>query len=178
MKLIFSRSLYSRKTPLRPWLGPLQLRVPPLPRGIKLVLADGYGPFKDVNCLFSLNIDSKRFQYLLVRIENRPQVSERGVDSPLSSLPLAAPLPPRARRFTLCVCTPVNISDSLHYFLRRMGINMPHRLLTFKNNRAADELGTHKIWLARPNVWPICWGRNTGLSIQSPVLSQTVIKWI
>ena len=35
------------------------------------------GPPKHVKCLFSLNFDSERLHYLIVRIENRPPGSER-----------------------------------------------------------------------------------------------------
>ena len=59
-------------------LGPLQPRMGPLRLWIEPCRPD-MGPPKRVNCLFSLNFDSERSQYLVVRIENGPPESERGV---------------------------------------------------------------------------------------------------
>ena len=56
--------------PFRAWDWPLRLKIDPC--------RPDTGPPEHVNCLFSLNIDSERFQYLIVRIENGPPGSERG----------------------------------------------------------------------------------------------------
>ena len=73
----FLLPLFSRG-PLGPRLGPLEPRMGPM--GLEIVTCrPDMGLPKHVNCLFSLNFDSERSQYLMVRIENGPLGLERGV---------------------------------------------------------------------------------------------------
>ena len=50
--------------PFEPGIGPVRLKTDPC-------RSDG-GPPEHVNCLFSLNFDSERLQYIIVQIENGP----------------------------------------------------------------------------------------------------------
>ena len=64
--------------PFEPGIGPVRLKTDPC-------RSDG-GPPEHVNCLFSLNFDSERLQYIIVQIENGP-LGEGGEISPLSPPP-------------------------------------------------------------------------------------------
>ena len=57
--------------PFQPGIGPVRLKVD--------ACGPDEGPPECVNCLFSLNFDSERLQYIIVRIKNGPLGSERGV---------------------------------------------------------------------------------------------------
>ena len=57
--------------PFEPGIGPMRLKVD--------ACGPDEGPPEHVNCLFSLNFDSERLQYIIVWIKNGPQGSERGV---------------------------------------------------------------------------------------------------
>ena len=56
--------------PFEPVIGPVRLKIDPR--------RPDESPPEHVNCLFSLNFDSERVQYIIVRIENGPLGSERG----------------------------------------------------------------------------------------------------
>ena len=70
--------------PFEPGIGPVRLKTNPC--------RPDEGPPEHVNCLFSLNFDSEKLQYIKFQIENGPLGSERGVCeiSPLSPPSLAA----------------------------------------------------------------------------------------
>ena len=76
MKTSFSPTLLSRG-PLGPMMGTFEPGIGP----VRLKI-DPCRPHEDppehVNCLFSLNFDSERLQYIIVRIEKGPLGSERG----------------------------------------------------------------------------------------------------
>ena len=57
--------------PFEPGIGPVRLKTDPC--------RSDEGPPEHVNCLFSLNFDSERLQYIIVRLENGPLGSEREV---------------------------------------------------------------------------------------------------
>ena len=67
--------------PFQPGIGPVRLKVD--------ACGPDEGPPERVNCLFSLNFDSERLQYIIVRIKNGPLGSERGVKFLHLSPPLA-----------------------------------------------------------------------------------------
>ena len=87
-------------------MGPLRLKIRPCKPGID--------PPEPVNRLLSLNINSERLQYLIVRIENGPQNQGGGEISPLSSA-LAATLETSEQGSHVCVARVVRWCDWWHW---------------------------------------------------------------
>ena len=77
IKLVVFRPLYFRGAPLGPMMGPLEPGIGPVKLKIDPYSADE-GPPENVNCSFSLNLESERLRYIIVCIENGPLGSERG----------------------------------------------------------------------------------------------------
>ena len=135
MKLVFSRPLYSQRIALRPLIDPLELTGPPPPKGIKLALTNPVWTLQRCKLLIFVDIDSKRFQYLA----NSDRKSAKGIRE-LGEFTPFIPSPwlrhcPRECADLHCVFARLLISvNSSHYFVRRMSINVLHRLHEFKNN--------------------------------------------